>query len=244
MCTGDKQSAGQLLRQGNLEGLLELAAEFHGHVCPYLSLGVKASALGLRHLGSARAGFSESVSESLLAIVECNSCFTDGVQVATGCTLGNNSLIYWDLGKTALTLTHRETWEAVRLYVDDDKMRELVFVPEEEGLFERVVVQRTGTEEEAERLGKLWQEIGYRVLNLPDSIFHIQTLTIEPIEQAPIMASKRCAACGESAMATHTVQRNDGKVYCLRCAGEPYYAVIGRGVVPVNATFSSVTEGE
>ncbi|TDA32815.1 MAG: hypothetical protein DSO02_03405 [Hadesarchaea archaeon] len=34
----------------------------------------------------------ETIGERLLALVECNSCFTDGVQVATGCTLGNNCL--------------------------------------------------------------------------------------------------------------------------------------------------------
>lgn len=230
MCTGDRQSVGELLRQGNLYGLLEMAGEFHGHICPYLALGVKASAVGLRLLGSARAGISESISESLLAIVECNNCFTDGVQVASGCTLGNNSLIYWDLGKTAVTLVRRETWDAVRLCLDDEKLRELVFSPEAEALFQKVVVQRAGTEEDVEQLNRLWSDIGYRVLDVPETIFHIRRFTLEPIEQAPIFASKRCAACGESVMEIRAVSCADGKAYCLQCAGEPYYAVIGRGI--------------
>ncbi|MCL4502615.1 MAG: FmdE family protein [Deltaproteobacteria bacterium] len=40
----------------------------------------------------------------MVAIVECNNCFTDGIQAVTGCTFGNNALIFQDLGKTAVTV--------------------------------------------------------------------------------------------------------------------------------------------
>ncbi|TDA26121.1 MAG: hypothetical protein DSO01_06175 [Archaeoglobi archaeon] len=60
------------------------------------------SVLAMDELGVSRSEIA-SIGEEILAIVECNNCLTDGVQVATGCTLGNNSLIYLDLGKNALT---------------------------------------------------------------------------------------------------------------------------------------------
>src|SRR5664280_2902492 len=49
--------------------------------------------------------------EEVVAIVECNNCFTDGIQVVTGCTFGNNALIYKDLSKTAVTVARRELEE-------------------------------------------------------------------------------------------------------------------------------------
>ncbi len=73
----------------------------------------------MKELGVNRLGFNGSIDEEILAVVETNNCFTDGVQVATGCTLGNNSLVYLDLGgKTALTLVKRGEWEGVRIYID------------------------------------------------------------------------------------------------------------------------------
>lgn len=41
--------------------------------------------------------------EELIAVVEIDACFADGIQAVSGCTLGNNSLIYRDLGRTAVT---------------------------------------------------------------------------------------------------------------------------------------------
>ena len=58
--------------------------------------------------------------EEVVAIVECNNCFTDGIQVVTGCTFGNNALIYKDLGKTAVTVARRLDGAGVRLVVHTD----------------------------------------------------------------------------------------------------------------------------
>ena len=231
MCAGGRLSAAALVQQEDLEGLLSMAADFHGHTCPYLALGVRTSALAMRALGVGRAGVQESVAESLLAVVECNNCFTDGVQVATGCTLGNNSLVYLDLGKTALSLVRRSTWEGVRICVDDEELQGESFPPEASELFDKVVRRRCGTPEDAARLEELWQEAGLRVLALPDSFFDVRPIRVEPIEQAPIFSSKRCAACRELAMETRVASCADGKAYCLRCAGEPFHALIGRGIV-------------
>ena len=84
--------------------------------------------------------------EEVVAIVECNNCFTDGIQVVTGCTFGNNALIYKDLGKTAVTVARRHDGAAVRLVVQPD-FRERMFgrYPAAGPLFEKVVVQRQGT---------------------------------------------------------------------------------------------------
>ncbi|MBP1911404.1 FmdE family protein [Thermococcus stetteri] len=221
----------RLVAEGNAEGILEYAREFHGHVCPYLALGIRASLIAMEELGVGRLDHSSSVDESVLAVVEINSCFTDGVQVATGCTLGNNSLIYLDLGKTALTLVRRSTWEGVRVYADAEKLAKY-YPPGATELFNKVVKEREGTPEERKRLGELWEEAAMRMLHLPGEEFKIERVRVPPIEQAPIVESVRCAKCGELVMETRTVHVN-GEPLCLRCAGETYLAVVGRGIVEI-----------
>ncbi|WP_010479800.1 FmdE family protein [Thermococcus zilligii] len=219
----------RLVEERDLEGILEYAREFHGHVCPYLALGVRASLLAMEELGVGRLDYSGSVDESILAIVEVNSCFTDGVQVTTGCTLGNNSLVYFDLGKTALTLVKRSTWEGVRVYADAEKLAKY-YPPGARELFNKVIRERRGTPEERAKLRELWEEIGHRMLHLPREEFKVERVKVPPIEQAPIFNSVRCSKCGELVMETRAVYI-DGKPFCLRCAGEKYLGVVGRGIV-------------
>ncbi|MDI3476452.1 MAG: hypothetical protein PWQ95_2180 [Thermococcaceae archaeon] len=217
-----------LVEERDTEGILEYAREFHGHVCPYLALGIRASLVAMDELGVGRLDYSGSVDESILAIVEVNSCFTDGVQVTTGCTLGNNSLIYLDLGKTALTLVKRSTWEGVRVYADAEKLAKY-YPPGARGLFNKVVRERKGTPDERKRLWELWEEAALKMLHLPRKEFKIERVKVPPIEQAPIFDSVRCSKCGELVMETRTVYI-DGNPYCLRCAGEKILAVVGRGI--------------
>ena len=99
-----------MIRSRDLEGLLRHAETIHGHRCPFLALGVKAGQYAMAYLDQENTGMEEVV-----AIVECNNCFTDGIQVVTGCTFGNNALIYKDLGKTAVTVALRGSGRGVRL---------------------------------------------------------------------------------------------------------------------------------
>ncbi len=69
--------------------LLDAAVKFHGHLGPYLVLGLRAGLIGTNHLG-------KSYFE-LRAVVETkgyppSSCFIDGIQFASGCTIGKTNL--------------------------------------------------------------------------------------------------------------------------------------------------------
>jgi len=212
------------------EALVEKAKEFHGHICPFVVLGLRASEIAMERLGLRKAGEAETVGEEILAIVECNNCFADGVQVATGCTLGNNSLIYLDVGKNAVTLVKRGEWKGVRVYVDSEKLRSKYFKKEATELFEKVVMKRQGTSEDHEKLQKMWTEIGRSMMNIPEEMFKIEEVEVAEIERAPIFESVRCENCGELTMKTRA-RIIDGKTVCLNCLGE-CEAVVGRGIVP------------
>jgi len=210
--------------------LIDRAKEFHGHICPFLVLGLRMSEIAMKRLGVARAGVVESIREDLVAIVEANNCLADGVQVATGCTLGNNSLVYLDLGKNSVTLIKRGGRVGIRVYVDADKIRSKYFTEEALALFRKVVVERKGSREEVERLHKMWEELGYRMAEIPEEEFVIQEVeVVEEIERAPIFKSLRCSKCGELVMETRTVEVN-GAILCYRCGGVEVSAVIGRDI--------------
>jgi formylmethanofuran dehydrogenase subunit E len=216
-----------LIRSKDLEGLLRHAESIHGHRCPYLALGVKAGQYAMNYLDQESTGMEEVV-----AIVECNNCFVDGIQVVTGCTFGNNALIYKDLGKTAVTVARRQNGTAVRLVVHPD-FRERMFAryPAAGPLFEKVVVQRQGTEEDNHRFHHLWEGIARRELEEVDLAeqFLIETLTIRLPGYARIFSTVVCDRCGEGVMEPR-IRVQDGQKVCLACAGEEYYYLTGQGI--------------
>jgi formylmethanofuran dehydrogenase subunit E len=104
----------RLIKDEDLDSLLRKAGELHGHWCNYLAYGVKAGCYGIKQMGITNTGMEE-----IIAIVETNNCFSDGIQMVTGCSFGNNSLVYRDLGKTAVTITRRDG-QALRIALDPD----------------------------------------------------------------------------------------------------------------------------
>src|SRR6056297_2881349 len=127
----------KMIKYQNMHDLLLKAGELHGHYCPYLALGVRASADALNRLNANSDGM-----EDLLAVVETNSCFSDGVQYTAGTTFGNNSLIYRDFGKTAVTFVKRgDSTENLRYYLKDSDLIEREY-PKAAELFKKVIADR------------------------------------------------------------------------------------------------------
>lgn len=212
------------VRSRDLESLLLGAGELHGHFCPYLSLGVMAGVFAQRELGVASEGM-----EDVMAVVETNNCFTDGVQYVTGCTFGNNALVYRDFGKTAVTLADRGA-SGIRIHV---KNRETVIerYPEITDLFQKVVAERSGTDEEQRRFSEQWTDVSFDLINRPLQEFcDIEIdVTVDLSEYAPITEDVSCADCGEQVMAPKAVQHDDD-MYCIPCAGVEYLQLDGHGL--------------
>ncbi|OGP71141.1 MAG: hypothetical protein A2Z73_06245 [Deltaproteobacteria bacterium RBG_13_60_28] len=233
-----RQALEQMIRSGDLEGLLHQAEAFHGHRCPFLALGVKAGQYALNYLQDHHHehehGHSHGHShapEEVVAVLEGINCFTDGIQAVTGCTLGNNGLIVKDLGKTAVTVARKRDGAAVRLAVRPD-FREGMFAryPAAGPLFEKVMVQRQATAEERHRFQHLWEAIARRELEVPlEEQFVVAKQTIRLPDTARKMETAVCSRCGEGVLAAK-VKAQDGQNLCLACAGEGYYLLSGRGI--------------
>jgi formylmethanofuran dehydrogenase subunit E len=215
-----------LIKGGDLNGLLRKAGELHGHWCNYLTYGVKAGYYAIKEMGITNTGMEE-----IIAIVETNNCFSDGVQVVTGCSFGNNSLIYRDWGKTAVTVSRRDG-QALRIALDpafeDSRGSEY---PRAYELFYKIVARREHAEpEEYAEMMQLFSELSVKELSVPfDKMFLLTKMTIDIPEYAPIFDSKRCSVCGENVMATRIVEK-EGKYFCLGCSGAKYNMLSGGGI--------------
>ncbi len=74
-----------------LEEILEKAVNFHGHLGPFLVLGIRMGFIGLRELRIERGNPKLRVTVMTKPSVPF-SCVIDGIQAATICTVGNRKL--------------------------------------------------------------------------------------------------------------------------------------------------------
>jgi formylmethanofuran dehydrogenase subunit E len=236
-----RQALEQMISSGDLEGLLRQAEGFHGHRCPMLALGVKAGQYAMNYLSHHEHehehehghghGHRHHGPGEVVALVEGNNCLVDGIQLVTGCTLGNTGLILQDLGKAAVTVARKHDGAAVRLAVRAD-FREGMFAryPAVAPLFEKVMVLKQATGEERHRFQHLWEAIARRELEVPlAEQFVVQPLTIQVPDTARKMETLVCSRCGEGVLAAKAKIQN-GQNFCLACAGEGYYFLSGRGI--------------
>lgn len=219
------------LQRKDLEWLLKKTGEIHGHFCPGSALGVMASVCGLTH---PEMGFGPSDGmEGLMAVVETNSCLADGVQMVSGCTIGNNSLVYRDLGRMAVTFAQRGRGKGIRVRVRPDFRSHIERdVPEFFPLMEKVVKNRSGSAEETAAFKAKGAEAGFALIRVPLGEVLIAE-TVSPVlpGYAPITQSVVCPGCGETIMATKTVTEGDGQGLCFICARHEFRQVEGQGIV-------------
>jgi formylmethanofuran dehydrogenase subunit E len=215
-----------MIASRDLEGLLRQAETLHGHLCPFISLGVKAGQYAMQRLNTGSTGMEEVV-----AIVECNNCFTDGIQVVTGCTFGNNALVFRDLGKTAVTVALRGSAQGLRLVVRPGYRDEMFTrYPAAGPLFEKVVVQRNATPEEEHHLHHIWPAIAYKELARPlEESLVVQEVSVNLPSYARIYPTVTCSQCGEGVMEPR-VRLVQGQPTCLTCAGKDYGELTGQGI--------------
>lgn len=186
---------------------LELAIQFHGHICPGLLIGVRAAGFAQKHLD-----VSSDYDEELLAIVETDSCGVDAIQAILGCTFGKGNLIFNDYGKNVYTIARRDTNKAVRIaqkfgatsFRESERFREL---------------NRKGNlseEEEAEKenlIGILFEKI----MTMPvEELFTWTDVTLQMPEKAQIHSTLQCADCGEGVMETRS-HKTEAGVLCIPC---------------------------
>jgi formylmethanofuran dehydrogenase subunit E len=86
------------------EQLWQAVHQFHGHICPGIAVGYRASILALRLLGLE----GQNIGATHTVIVENDVCGVDGVQYVTGCTVGNSGLVIDNRGRQAFNFISKK----------------------------------------------------------------------------------------------------------------------------------------
>ena len=198
----------------SLDEILERSSSQHSHLCPRQVLGARMAlaALELLHI---EAPISKQTG---LVILETDGCFADGVEVATGCSVGHRTLRVEDYGKVAATLVDTLTGQTIRI------------APRGEA--------RSAARQYAPTARNRWeaQLIGYQRMPI-DELFSIETVRLTtPIETIVSHAGRKavCAQCGEEIINGREIV-SEGKVWCKACWVGAYYT-------PSHAELSSVEQ--
>ncbi|MGV9198300.1 MAG: tRNA (N6-threonylcarbamoyladenosine(37)-N6)-methyltransferase TrmO [Promethearchaeia archaeon] len=218
----------RLIRADDYKILLRKAGVLHGHYCPGLALGVMAGSYMIKHMGWRPEGL-----ENIIVITETNNCAADGIQYTTGCSFGNNALIFRDFGKTAFTIADR-SGKGIRLCVKNNFQEILENkYPSYHQLFEKVITNRQGTEDEMEEFKKAGSETAFSLIESDvTDLFNIEEIKAEIPEYAPIHESVVCSKCGEKTMASRVYKEN-GNFFCLQCAKAEYQELSGHGITKI-----------
>jgi formylmethanofuran dehydrogenase subunit E len=214
-----------LIKNNKLEDLLILSGTLHGHFCPGLSMGVIGATYAVNKMKESCDGMEE-----ILAVIEINSCFADAVQYITGCTVGNNSLVYKDFGKTAFSLVRRDG-TGVRLS-SKPSFREMQRERNSEFFkyFNMVVVEQNRDEEVLSQFKKLAKEASFKLLEWDiNEIFKIEEVKLKLPDYAPIRETVFCAVCGEGIMKGKEINEN-GKTFCKSCKEAEFHQLDGTGI--------------
>jgi formylmethanofuran dehydrogenase subunit E len=188
-------------------------ADFHGHICPGLAIGYRASTAALDWLEENRA-----MDEEMVATVETDACGTDAVQVLTGCTLGKGNLIQKYHGKHVYTLVSRRSGEGVRVALKagvlelSERHQELV----------RKLTDGEATPDDRKEFWKLHHQKAHYILVKPlKDLFLMRTSHITVPPKAMIEPSSLCERCGEPTMVSKLAEI-DGHFVCRDCLGNDY----------------------
>jgi len=186
---------------------LELAIQFHGHICPGLLIGVRAAEFAQKHLD-----ISQDYDEELLAIVETDSCGVDAIQAILGCTFGKGNLIFNDYGKNVYTIASRDKNRAVRIA---QKYGATSFRESER--FRELNRKQVLSEEEAAEKENLIGVLFEKIMTMPlEDLFTWEDVELKMPGKAQIHATRQCAVCGEGVMETRTRQTETG-ILCIPC---------------------------
>lgn len=186
----------------DLELLLEQSAARHKHLCPRQVLGVRIGLAGAAALDLE----APRNDKRMLVITETDGCYADGVEVATGATIGHRTLRVADYGKVASTFVDVKIGTAVRIAPRlDVRQRASFYSPEEQRRY-------------------FAQLKSYQIMPDDELLMVEEVHLTTPIEDLISRPGVRvnCTICGEEIINEREVWQQDMPL-CQACAGPVYY---------------------
>jgi len=206
----------------DLQAILQVSSARHKHLCPRQVLGARIALAGAAVLGLEL----PRADKRLLVIVETDGCFADGVEVATGCTVGHRTFRVEDYGKIAATLIDVKHNHAVRLAPQLD------------------IRERAHSYAPGETRHYFAQLHGYQLMPTAE-LLTIQVVTLAtPVEVLVSRPGVRvnCTQCGEEII-NERERCVAGQLLCRSCAGNSYYQIIASNADSSTASTDSWLNG-
>lgn len=189
----------------DLKRFLEASASHHRHLCPRQVLGVRAALLAADNLGLV----VPRRDKRLLVISETDGCFTDGVRVVTGASVGHRTLRIEDYGKIAAT------------FIDVKKELALRIAP-------RINVRTKAWDYTPDESRRYFSQLqAYQVMPA-EELFIVQLVQLTtPLSEIISRAGVRtnCDQCGEEIINEREILTGS-RILCRSCAGHSYYRLI------------------
>ena len=195
----------------SLEIILSHSSSRHNHLCPRQVLGARIGLAGAASLGLELPRHDKR----LMVILESDGCFADGIEAATGCTIGHRTMRIEDYGKIAAAFVDVETGQALRISPQTDvRAKALDFVSDEcRHYFAQLQAYQSMSENE---------------------LLNIQPIKLTtPIKAILSRAGLRvnCEKCDEEIINEREVIL-DGHVLCRTCSDGGYYYPIQKVSTP------------
>lgn len=189
-----------------LDELLRQVAAMHRHLCPRQVLGVRMGICAARLFPVPM----PQKDKRMMALVETDGCFADGVTVATGCSMGHRTMWLKDEGKVAVTMVDTHEGRALRYFPLPDLRRRAIAMAQEPGKRWHAYLEAYRRFEDEEMFG-----ITEVRLN-----FDLKAMIGRPGTRAV------CERCGEEIINQREVVWS-GTTLCRSCAGESYWSPAG-----------------
>ena len=200
-----------------MQDYLDKCAARHKHLCPRQVLGVRMGMMASRYLDFEL----RQPEKRLLTIVETDGCFADGIEAATGCTVGHRTLRVQDYGKVAAVFVDTKSGEAFRI------------AP--------LLDVRITADEYGEGRSRWHRQLsGYQRMPV-EKLFSIDwvilNVSIVEIVSRPGVRTN-CDRCGEEIINERELTY-DGIIICRPCAGNTYYTPVSESIelnMPINVS--------
>ena len=127
--------------------LIEKGADFHGHLGPFLVIGVRMGMIAKRALGIGPKQQTELRANVKIPLYPPFSCILDGIQVTTTCTVGNQRLIIEDSEEMCVTFSRRDSNRMVKITFEPRLAEELKEKLSEDALTEEFALKIAGLPE-------------------------------------------------------------------------------------------------
>ncbi len=191
---------------------LERLFDFHGHRCWASTVGLRAALAALAALDVEASG-----GKSLTAVVDIGDhhgamCFADGVQVATGCTLGKGNIEKSGKGKLNLTLVDTASRRQVTVSYKPTlqaQIRDSAFMQKRSA---GVPPTEIPAEEQWELVHLIWDAPEDAVL----TVGPVVAAEWEPVEEVVRFAV--CPGCGQLTAEPY-LRVVKGEQVCIDCSG-------------------------